>query len=1106
MPKTVTVMLFTITLFVYSAVALEQIHIGGLFPGPASPVRLIVEPAFRMAVEHINADPDLLPNHELVPIVMDSACNPSAAVTEFLSVVEGYYNDCSNKTNIAGIIGPACSEASEAVSRLGFPIPVLSYGSTSPSLSSTTDFPYFVRTVPSDLGQIDALIDIIKNIGITKLYLLYGPQQIHVQFAQFFNIYCREQNITIVGEFSVDLTYDSPIDIITEVKKSGVTAFIISSYTYEAEILMKEARTQGITGKGYTWFGTEGWAGIPILEKISSGNDYDFVNGVIGAAAGFQESEKSLTFQQQINDYSPSTGYGPYTPYSYDTVYVLAYALHDIMEIQNYDIDDDGFYQNLFSQILHGTNFEGVTGTVSFTVNGDRISRYNFNNIQNGVSVNVGSYSDGISEFYDGDLIVSGEIWRPGQPLHTIISLGVLVYDGLTSVSYLKEAMEVALEDINSNGVIIPDSTMVGYIENTDCDSRTGVNAFFNTLIKSGETIVGVIGPGCSVVAQPVAQIAEIYDMSVTSFASTSPSLSDSHKYPHFRRSLSPDNYLAKAWFAFCKHNGWKRIAVLHTHEELHSLFVSEFLELIAQENDITVLTSEVFEGHTTSQYSEGIQVDLQLQEIKKQEARIIFFSSGIEDFDAVMSKAYDMDLLGPGYVWIGTDSNIHTRNNLSYNTSKLYQGCIGFVSDTGDLSTKKNTFYEKLLKRVSYNKELIEVYGEFIYDVAWSYAYAIDDVIHNQQLTFESTSDFKLKISESLQNVSFEGITGDYFYNENGDRILPYNVIQLLDNGKTEVVAKYNPNTEEYDEIRPILWPGYDDNIPSDRPADIIHGVDESAEIIITCLAIGGFLCSMSFICLVIFKRNHSIIVAARPSFCILISITTSLTYVAMITSQHEMCIVTNWLFNISLYSTLGLIYAKAYHIWKLFNEREHGITVITDKKLLLGVMIPTIMIVIFLVIQTIVDPVVLVHIEDSSEQFVYHPFCDSEKFTFQVISYVVLGLALILGSILAFRTRDIRLNQYNESQYISLGIYNCLFSSAVLIPIQYLVPSESITSRFVIENLAHWIMATVFVGGLLFSKINQIYIRPEVVDPPKNDSNIDKYDAMEVYMQYQE
>ena len=72
--------------------------------------------------------------------------------------------------DIVGVVGPMSSDVAVQVANLlgMFQIPQISYAATSPALSNADRFPYFLRTVPSDLQQAYALVDILE-CGLPQL-------------------------------------------------------------------------------------------------------------------------------------------------------------------------------------------------------------------------------------------------------------------------------------------------------------------------------------------------------------------------------------------------------------------------------------------------------------------------------------------------------------------------------------------------------------------------------------------------------------------------------------------------------------------------------------------------------------------------------------------------------------------------------------------------------------------------------------------------------------------------------------------------------------------------------------------------------------------------
>ncbi|CAK1554553.1 unnamed protein product [Leptosia nina] len=76
---------------------------------------------------------------------------------------------------ISGVVGAASSVTSVQVANLLrlFKIPQVSFFSTSPELSNKARFEYFTRTIPSDLHQVRAMVEIVKKLGWSYVSIIY---------------------------------------------------------------------------------------------------------------------------------------------------------------------------------------------------------------------------------------------------------------------------------------------------------------------------------------------------------------------------------------------------------------------------------------------------------------------------------------------------------------------------------------------------------------------------------------------------------------------------------------------------------------------------------------------------------------------------------------------------------------------------------------------------------------------------------------------------------------------------------------------------------------------------------------------------------------------
>jgi hypothetical protein len=172
--------------------------------------------AAQVAVERVNEDALILPNVTLELDVLDSTLirtmeqkyegisevNMASIKVDLLSALltnslhflcvhdDGGRNGgvsatsavCNRTGGIAAVIGPLYSSEAALLSTVLKPYGLLamSYGATLPSLSNSTLFPDFARTIPPDSFQGEAIAGLVAHLGITA-----------VQVWSCSDVYCR---------------------------------------------------------------------------------------------------------------------------------------------------------------------------------------------------------------------------------------------------------------------------------------------------------------------------------------------------------------------------------------------------------------------------------------------------------------------------------------------------------------------------------------------------------------------------------------------------------------------------------------------------------------------------------------------------------------------------------------------------------------------------------------------------------------------------------------------------------------------------------------------------------------------------------------------------
>ncbi len=158
--------------------------------------RTFLEAIFSMAyaVKNVNRDPSLLPNITIGFTVLDDCGKDTAALARAMAFVNSDQNcdklknehlangnrvECCaalNDNPVKGVIGPVSSRQSIMAASLYslYEIPTLSPTATSDELDDRSRFGYFLRLVPSDRFQAQAMLAFYEAMNWTYSALIYS--------------------------------------------------------------------------------------------------------------------------------------------------------------------------------------------------------------------------------------------------------------------------------------------------------------------------------------------------------------------------------------------------------------------------------------------------------------------------------------------------------------------------------------------------------------------------------------------------------------------------------------------------------------------------------------------------------------------------------------------------------------------------------------------------------------------------------------------------------------------------------------------------------------------------------------------------------------------
>ncbi|KAI5639157.1 receptor family ligand binding region domain-containing protein [Phthorimaea operculella] len=207
---------------------------------------------------------------------------------------------------ISGVVGAASSVTSVQVANLLrlFKIPQVSFFSTSPELSNKARFEYFTRTIPSDLHQVRAMVEIVKKLGWSYVSIIYEESNYGIKaFEELETMLARNDICIAVKERLVkdsgeadEQAYDALVlRLLSRPRARGVIVF---GSDQEVAGVMAAVTRLNVTDT-FGWVGSDGWSARAL---VSDGNEHA-VEGTISVqpqanpVRGFKEYFLNLTVE-----------------------------------------------------------------------------------------------------------------------------------------------------------------------------------------------------------------------------------------------------------------------------------------------------------------------------------------------------------------------------------------------------------------------------------------------------------------------------------------------------------------------------------------------------------------------------------------------------------------------------------------------------------------------------------------------------------------------------------------------------------------------------------------------------------------------------------------
>lgn len=670
----------------------------------------------------------------------------------------------------------------------------------------------------------------------------------------------------------------------------------------------------------------------------------------------------------------------------------------------------------------------------------------------------------------------------------------------LFTTGHLVPAAYIALDEINNSSDILPGYQLSLDLRDSRCDSIHTISEFVDTIDdRIGSTgpplnslNLGILGPGCDSVADSLAGVVNrSLKLPLVSYAPNLPtqlsfrSEKDSSQLFHISRSVLLTTQSA---IGLMHHFGWTNNTAFVSED----FFLSAIENVVSTDSDDNIVLNK--DGNGAVSVSEFVQFETGQNDLALLSAMKSFFenvrSKNIRVILALLTQKLAAQLICVGkqgiiprggfvYVFIGSFSdNWWQTEGSSCNLTDADVQSVIVVS--GNLINQNSSavlpsgktvhdFKEEYVRRQNtwcdvtrYEYERIDLAAGSVYDAVWAVALALDENINlidmalQQDLQYDH--DTLKAIVGTLKEINFTGVTGQVQFMET-ERVGAESVHQIQ-NGLQMTLGLYQEG--ELHLTQDFVWNGSSDSTPSGDVRVDPQGVD------IYWIVLGSLVTTLGMVFAIVMwgcncyyskhrilrassqKLNYVIIVGVMFGFLTVILLTileSPLGSVMDVQTFKALCLIRIWMLTLSFTFTYGILFARAWRIYRVFNNPWAASRPYKDYHLMLMVLAVAAVDLMILIPWAIVDPYrrfpVLTDVDYESFSRCVFSSCSSDNVSVWLAVVAIYKIAIIMGGILIIslvRKEVVERKIFDDSRSLALAVYITALAFIVGLPLTFL------------------------------------------------------------------
>ena len=242
-------------------------------------------------------------------------------------------------------------------------MPQLVVSSSAKSLTGISD--YFFRMAVQDAAVGPQIANQFTKMGKTKAVTLYCNNDYGSGLKDSFNAQFEANGGQVLDSVPYQATDQDFAAILTSVKSLEPDCIALCGTTTDGALIIKQARQMGIDAP---IMGQPGLYSQNVIDIAGDASEGLLCSGVFVAAGADEKGQEFVTkYGEKYNGEVPDG----FAALAYDQMYVLADAAERAMKESGGELT-----RQSLAEALKATEYEGVTGTVTFDDNGDWVRDY----------------------------------------------------------------------------------------------------------------------------------------------------------------------------------------------------------------------------------------------------------------------------------------------------------------------------------------------------------------------------------------------------------------------------------------------------------------------------------------------------------------------------------------------------------------------------------------------------------------------------------------------------------------------------------------------------------------------------------------------------------